>query len=148
MNVDMFSQQIEGVNRRLNELYQNANTTVKLQPELLPIAFKELGIVSEELQVAVEELQQQNEALAAAKLEVEIQRQRYQDLFDFAPHGYLVTDPNGTIQEANRAAANLLNISQQFLIGKPLIIFVTEEQHPLFHEKLTQFQQTEQVQSG
>lgn len=146
MNVDMFSQQIEGVNRRLNELYQNANTTLKLQPELLPIAFKELGIVSEELQVAVEELQQQNEALAVAKLEVEIQRQRYQELFDFAPHGYLVTDPNGTIQEANRAAANLLNISQQFLIGKPLIIFVTEEQHPLFHEKLTQFQQTEQVQ--
>ncbi|MBW4638893.1 MAG: PAS domain-containing protein [Gloeocapsa sp. UFS-A4-WI-NPMV-4B04] len=146
MNVDMFSQQIEGVNRRLNELYQNANTTVKLQPELLPIAFKELGIVSEELQVAVEELQQQNEALAAAKLEVEIQRQRYQDLFDFAPHGYLVTDPNGIIQEANRAAANLLNISQQFLIGKPLIIFVIEEQHPLFQEKLTQFQQTEQVQ--
>ena len=146
MNVDMFSQQIEGVNRRLNELYQNANTTVKLQPELLPIAFKELGIVSEELQVAVEELQQQNEALAIARLEVEIQRQRYQELFDFAPHGYLVTDPNGTIQEANRATANLLNISQQFLIGKPLIIFVIEEQHPLFQEKLTQFQQTEQVQ--
>lgn len=146
MNVDMFSQQIEGVNRRLNELYQNANTTVKLQPELLPIAFKELGIVSEELQVAVEELQQQNEALAIARLEVEIQRQRYQELFDFAPHGYLVTDPSGTIQEANRAAANLLNISQQFLIGKPLIVFVTEEQHPLFHEKLTQFQQTQQVQ--
>lgn len=146
MNVDMFSQQIEGVNRRLNELYQNANTTVKLQPELLPIAFKELGIVSEELQVAVEELQQQNEALAVARLEVEIQRQRYQELFDFAPHGYLLTDPSGTIQEANRAAANLLNISQQFLIGKPLIVFVTEEQHPLFHEKLTQFQQTQQVQ--
>lgn len=146
MNVDMFSQQIEVVNRRLTELYQNANTTVKLQPELLPIAFKELGIVSEELQVAVEELQQQNEALAVAKLEVEIQHQRYQELFDFAPHGYLVTDPNGTMEEANRAAANLLNISQQFLIGKPLIVFVTEEQHPLFHEKLAECQQTQQVQ--
>lgn len=146
MNVDMFSQQIDVVNRRLNELYRNANTMVKLQPELLPIAFKELGIVSEELQVVVEELQQQNEALAIARLEVEIQRQRYQELFDFAPDGYLVTDPSGTIQEANRAAANLLNISQQFLIGKPLIVFVTEEQHPLFHEKLTQFQQTEQAQ--
>lgn len=145
MNVDIFSQQIEVVNRRLNELYRNVNTGLKLQPELLPVAFKELGIVSEELQVAVEELQQQNEELALAKLEIEIQRQRYQELFDFAPHGYVVTDPNGIIQEANRATADLLNISQRFLIGKPLIIFVTEEQRPEFHEILIQLQH-EQVQ--
>lgn len=145
MNVNMFTQQIEVMHRRLDELYRDANTSVQLQPELLPVAFKELGVVSEELQVAVEELQQQNEELATARVEVEIQRQRYQDLFELAPDGYLVTDINGTIQEANRAATNLLNVSQRFLVGKPLIIFVTEDERQVFHTKLLELQQSEQV---
>lgn len=144
MNVNMFTQQIEVMHRRLDQLYQDANTSVKLQPELLPVAFKELGIVSEELQVAVEELQVQNEELASARVEVDIQRQRYQDLFEFAPSGYLVTDTNGTIQEANRAVANLLKVSPRFLMGKPLIIFVIEDERQVFHAKLNELQQDQQ----
>lgn len=145
MNVNTLTQQIEVMHRRLDALYRDANTSVQVQPELLPVAFKELGVVSEELQVAVEELQQQNEELATARVEVEIQRQRYQDLFELAPDGYLVTDINGTIQEANRAAANLLNVSQRFLVGKPLIIFVTEDERQVFHTKLIKLQQSEQA---
>lgn len=146
MNVNMFTHQIEVMYRRLDELYQGANTSLPLQPELLPVAFKELGIVSEELQVAVDELQQQNEELAAARSAVEAERQRYQDLFEFAPDGYMVTDVNGTIQEANRTAAKLLNVSQRFLIGKPLIVFVTEDERQTFHSKLTELQNVEQMQ--
>lgn len=145
MNVNMFTQQIQVMHKRLDGLYRDANTSVQLQPELLPIAFKELGVVSEELQVAVEELQQQNEELAVSRVEVELQRQRYQELFEFAPDGYLVTDINGTVQEANRAAANLLNVSQRFLVGKPLIIFVKEDERQVFHDRLSQLQQVEQV---
>jgi len=145
MNVNMFTQQIQVMHRRLDELYRDANTSLQLQPELLPIAFKELGVVSEELQVAVEELQQQNEELAAARVELEIQHQRYQEMFEFAPDGYLVTDINGTIQEANHAAVNLLNVSQRFLVGKPLIIFIAEDERQVFHNKLSQLQQVKQV---
>ena len=43
--------------------------------------------------------------LEASRQTVEVQRQRYQDLFEFAPDAYLVTDIEGTIWEANRAAA-------------------------------------------
>jgi PAS domain-containing protein len=66
----------------------------------------------EELQVSGEELRVQNEELAAARQTVETERQRYQELFDFAPDGYLVTNAEGVIQEANRAAAGLLRVSQ------------------------------------
>jgi len=48
-----------------------------------------------------------------SKAAVEAERQRYQDLFEFAPDGYLVTDAQGMIQ-ANRAAAKLLNAKQEF----------------------------------
>lgn len=145
MNVDGFAQQIQFMQGRLHNLYQGANASAKLQPDLLPLAFKELGIVSEELQVAVEELQQQNVELASVQTALETERQRYQELFEFAPYGYLITDIAGTIQEANHVAAKLLNVSQRFLVGKPLLVFVAEDERQTFHLQLLQLQTLEQV---
>lgn len=143
MNMDMFAQQIEVMYWRLDELYRGANSSVHLKPELLPVAFKELGIASEELQVAVEELHQQNHELATTRAAVEAERQRYYDLFELAPDAYLATDANGIIQEANRVAAKLLKVSQRFLVGKPLAIFVTEEDRLAFRSQLNKLQQAE-----
>ena len=82
---------------------------------LLPQALEELQSTVEELRVADEEMRVQNDELAHGRLRLESERQRYQDLFDFAPDGYLVTDLDGIILEANRAASRLLNISPRFL---------------------------------
>jgi len=49
---------------------------------------------------------------------------------------------NGTIQEANRAAANLLKVSQRFLWQT--IFFVIEEERQVFHAKLSELQQAQQ----
>jgi PAS domain-containing protein len=84
--------------------------------EVLPELLDDLQTALAELHVAEEEQYQQNEALAAARLAAEAERQRYQELFDFAPDGYLVTDADGTIQEANRAAAILLGVPQPQLL--------------------------------
>jgi transcriptional regulator with PAS, ATPase and Fis domain len=95
-----------------------------LQPQnLLEEVFEEVSTVLEELQVAQEELLQQNQELVTARQAVEAQRQRYQDLFDFAPDAYLVTDVAGNIQEANCTAAMLLNTSKELLAGKQLVSF-------------------------
>jgi PAS domain S-box-containing protein len=79
------------------------------------------------LRVAEEELRQQNEALRAARDALDEERRRYRELFDFAPVGYLATDPNGVIQEANRAAAILLQVPQGGLAGKPVVLFVATQ---------------------
>src|SRR5436190_24291414 len=79
-----------------------------------------LRVALEELRTADEELRQQNEDLAAAHLAVEIERQRYQELFDLAPDAYLVTDRAGIITEANRSASEMFGIAPQFLHGKAL----------------------------
>jgi len=92
MDVDIFTQQLKVMHRRLNALYHGVGNPVQVQPDLLSVAFKELGTASEELQIAIEELQQQNEELAFAQAAAEAERQRYQELFEFAPDGYLVTD--------------------------------------------------------
>lgn len=138
--LDNLDQQTENSLRRLNELWQRSVALPTLQKQSLTEALEEHYITVQELQVASEELRCQNEELAAARQVVEAERQRYQELFEFAPDGYLVTDPNAVILEANQAAADLLSCSQKRLVGKPLVIFVTSEIRRTFHTKLSQLQ--------
>ena len=129
------------MHRRLDELYQGASVSVPAPDALLPIALKELGTAAEKLQVAVELLQQQNELLADTRTALAAERQRYKELFELAPDGYLVTDELGTIQSANRAAAELLNVEQRFIVGKPLLIFVAEFERQAVQMQLNWLQQ-------
>lgn len=145
VNVNNFAQQIQIVQKRLERLYRGPNFSVGQQPELLPLALKELGLFSEELQIAVEELQQQNAELAETRIALETERQHYHELFEFAPDGYVITDTAGTIKEANRAASGLLNVPQRFIVGKPLLIFIAEDERQAFHNQLLQLQTLEQV---
>ena len=139
MNVDKFAKRIQLIHWRLAELYEGANASVPQQAEfLLPTAFKELGTASEELQVAVEALYQQSEELVVTRLQVEAERKRYQDLFEFMPQAYIVTDAQGKIQEANRAAARLLNLEQAYLREKLLINFIPVQERSTFRFKLSQ----------
>lgn len=145
MNVDGLSKQIDFIQGRLERLYQGVCNTVELDPERLPLAFKQLGVMFEELQVAMEHLQQQNEELAAAREALETERQRYQELFDLAPDAYMIINTSGVIEEANFAAAKLLNVSQRSLAGKLLLLFVAEEQRQIFYTQLMQMQTSEQM---
>ncbi|HLO86043.1 MAG TPA: PAS domain S-box protein, partial [Nostocaceae cyanobacterium] len=94
----------------------------------------------EELQVVEEELRQQNEQLLIAHEIAELERQRYRDLFEFAPDGYLVTNTSGIIEEANQAASRLLSIPQQHLIGLPLALFIAPPENLTFASQLRNWQ--------
>ncbi|HEU4343185.1 MAG TPA: PAS domain S-box protein [Candidatus Binatia bacterium] len=87
-------------------------------------ALKELGSGLEELKVAQEKLDRQHDAMVSDHQKLEIESRRYRDLFDLAPTPYLVTDFKGIILEANHAAGALLNTRQDFLIGKPLHLYL------------------------
>ena len=97
-----------------------------------------LQVALEDLHCFQEELQIQNEELEMARASSDIERQRYQDLFNFAPDGYLVTDKSGIIREANRTAGILLSAQQEFLIGKPLFMFVSPQARSGFRTQLNQ----------
>lgn len=70
------------------------------------------------LEIANQELQRQNQELTNLAQAHSSDRQRYQELFEFAPEAYLVTDGDGKIQEANAAAANLFKIPAAFWLVK------------------------------
>src|SRR5215472_5748717 len=58
--------------------------------------------------------------------------QRYADLYDLAPTGYVSFDRSGRIEEINLTAARLFGIPRERLIGMPFMVFVSREDTALF----------------
>jgi PAS domain S-box-containing protein len=109
--------------------------------EQLGSSNEELLLQIEELHAAMEELAAQNSDLRAAQQGIEVESRRYQELFEFLPDAYLATDLAAVIREANRAAAGLLGVRANWLAGKPLNLFVDQQEHQAFYFQLAQLQQ-------
>jgi len=77
-----------------------------------------------ELQVHQIELEMQNDELRRSQLALEESRDRYIDLYDFAPLGYLSVDDKGWIAEANLTAATLLGLERWQLLRQRFTSFV------------------------
>ncbi|MCL1490378.1 MAG: PAS domain S-box protein [Pseudanabaena sp. Salubria-1] len=92
--------------------------------------------ISEELQCTVEELRVTTEDQIDQHRILQYEQERYQDLFDFAPDGYLVTDLSGKILKANQAILELLGISHEFIVPKPLDVFVDPSHKEIFYRQL------------
>ena len=103
----------------------------------------EIETAIEELRAAQDELRQQNEELISAQSLLDEERERYRDLFELAPDGYVVTDERGAIAEANRAASRLLGISAEFLVGKPLLRLIHADDVRTARHQMTLSQQTQ-----
>ena len=80
-----------------------------------------------ELQVHQVELEMQNEALRQKQIELEASRDRYVDLYDFAPVGYLTLTADGTIDEINLTAATLFGMKRKDVLHRRFTSLVTAE---------------------
>ena len=126
---------------RLENLWQRANEVPEEQESLMWESIDQLSKAFEEIYVVMEELHLRVDQLETTNLSLVAERQQYQDLFEFAPGGYLVTDLNAVILEANQTAASLLNIPQMsYLVNKPLVGFVAEEERRDFRKQIAQLQ--------
>jgi formate hydrogenlyase transcriptional activator len=61
----------------------------------------------------------QNEELRRSREELELSRNKYAELYDFAPVGYFTFDAHGLIREVNLAGARLLVIERQLPVNTP-----------------------------
>jgi PAS domain S-box-containing protein len=86
-----------------------------------------------ELQVHQIELELQNEELRRAQEELAMSHARYFDLFDLAPVGYLTLDAAGLIEDANLAAAQLVGLERQQIVGQPFVRFISREDRDLYY---------------
>lgn len=86
-----------------------------------------------ELRVHQIELEMQNETLRATQLSLEASRDRYADLYDFAPTGYVTISRAGTLLDANLTAASLLGVERRRLIGHRFDRFVPSAEQDRWH---------------
>lgn len=70
----------------------------------------------QELQVQRVEIEMQNRALRESSSEIESALQRYSDLYDHLPIGYITLTPSGRIVQANLTAAGWLRIDRSKLV--------------------------------
>ena len=80
----------------------------------------------------------QYKELLASRDAIDRERQKYFELFEFAPDACFLTDPHGIIREANEAASQLLGVPAQFLAGKTLPGFFDEPARKAYRQQLDQ----------
>ena len=107
------------------DLQRKAEQVLSTQPgKHPPKALRELRRLVQDLHVYQIELEMQNEELRRTQLELQTTRDRYAELYNFAPAGHFTLDRKGVIQEANLRGTMLLGIPRGELIRQPLIRFL------------------------
>jgi PAS domain S-box-containing protein len=91
-----------------------------------------------EVQVYHEELVVQNEELAYTQSLLEETRDRYIDLYEFAPGGYLTLDENGIVLELNATSTTIFRRDKHLIQGLPLLGFFTASARTRFLDFMRQ----------
>jgi PAS domain S-box-containing protein len=74
-----------------------------------------------------DELELRNEQMADIQDQLEDSREKYFELFDNAPVGYLTLDDKGKIQDINYSGCNILGFDQHRVKNLPLNLYVSKE---------------------
>lgn len=82
--------------------------------------------IVQELLVHQTELEAQNEELRQMQHQLEVVRDQFTDIFDFAPIGYCILDPKGIIKNINLTACGLLGIERARLKEKPFSSYLAD----------------------
>lgn len=90
-------------------------------------------ILLHELLVHKVELEMQNEELRRAYSSLEEARDRYIDLYEFAPVGYITISREGLISEINLTGATLLGIERSKLLKRRFSQFVAQPDRDRWH---------------
>src|ERR1019366_5115751 len=99
--------------------------------------------LAHDLQVHEIELEMQNEELRRTQEAFEAARDRFADLYDFAPLPLLTLGEGGEVLEANLAAASLLALARKHLIHQKFSRFLTAEARDPFYSYCRQVLQSE-----
>ena len=94
------------------------------------------GRLLHELQVHQIELEMQNRDLREARGQIEEARDRYADLYDFAPVGYMILDENGVIEEINLTGASMLGKERSNILGRPFFSYLDRKDRDPFRHVL------------
>ncbi|HWP90703.1 MAG TPA: GAF domain-containing protein [Thermodesulfobacteriota bacterium] len=110
-----------------------AEISPKTQESLEEVSDDKVQRLIHQLKEHQTELEMQNEQLRQAQMELEESRNKYAELYDFAPVGYFTLNEKCIILGANLTGASLLGIEREKLIKGAFIQYVSKESLDLFY---------------
>ncbi len=117
---------------RFQQLREKAERALESAPPQLATTTRDVRRLLHELSVLHIELEMQHEELLDAQRGMEVSRDSYVRLFDFAPVGYVVLDRMGLILDLNLSAADLLGGRRDHLVKKPFMTYVHSASQQIF----------------
>ena len=119
-------------------LREEAEKLLKKQFEKndINLAEADLRKLLHEIEVHQIELELQNDELIAAREEAQLLKEKYIELYDFAPIGYFTISKKGNILELNLRGAQLLGKNRLRLMKANFSMFVSNNTRPAFFEML------------
>jgi PAS domain-containing protein len=118
----------EAARKRLAQLEHKHESSPRRSADAMRIALRELNDVLDELRTATEQLQAAMDDVAIARQQASVFEERYYQFQECLPLPCILTNEAGCVDEANSLAADLLNVAQRYLVGKPLLLFLPERE--------------------
>lgn len=94
---------------------------------------KAVDALLHELEVHQIELEMQNEELRRTSEQLEASRDRFSELYDHAPVGYLTLGADGRIRQTNPTAATRLGVAGTDMVGHPLTRFIFTDDQDVYY---------------
>ena len=117
----------DNLRRRAEQFLKTKHSIIQKRP------YREIQKIVEDLQIHQIELEMQNKELKRTQLELEAARDKYFDLYDFAPVGYFSINDKGMILDANLNGATMLGIERGKLSGRLFSQFIAKDDQDVFY---------------
>ena len=80
-------------------------------------------------QLHLKEIQIENQKfeLLDKQIQLEVSRDKYADLYDFAPNGYIILNTSGIIEDINLTGVSMLGVDANHAKGIPFIHFIVKD---------------------
>jgi PAS domain S-box-containing protein len=118
---------------KLTHLREQAETVLQTGPQVpSDISSEDVHKLVHDLQTHQIELELQNEELRRIQEELVESRDKYSDLYDCAPVGYLTIGEKGLILEANLTVTEMLGVERARLLNQPLSSFIIDDDQDVY----------------
>jgi hypothetical protein len=116
-------------------LRQKALSILKNKPlkSTTDFSTEEMLLLIHEMEVLQIELELQNEELMLARSIAQISSDKYHQLYDFAPSGYLTLTEEGEIIELNHCVEDLVDEKGSNIINSMFGFFISDDTKPIYN---------------
>ncbi|WP_045214993.1 PAS domain S-box protein [Desulfonatronovibrio magnus] len=124
---------------RFKKLKEKADSKIRESGlDIRDFPMDEIESLVESLNIHKVELEIQNEELRTAQGDLEKSQQKYFDLYEAAPVGFVIMRENGLVVDANLTTVNKLGTNRQKITNRPFHLYVFVDDLSIFHNHLRQ----------